>query len=187
MSDLNVDSEESWFYESNGQRNGPISKSEIVALIKSSIITSDTPIWKQGFPGWLRLEDTDLARHLDKNVPPPLVGDHINNTVVWVLAFAPLIGTFLAGLIAGIIAKGNEAEALYDLKSFKYTIMIFLLNTALSIIDEKQLKKAGHNTNKFKGWVWLVPVYLYQRARATKQNLSYFIVWIICFLLIFLQ
>jgi len=29
-----------------------------------------------------------------------------------------------------------------------------------------------------------VPVYLYQRSQALKQNLAYFIVWIVCFLLI---
>ncbi|MFO1353881.1 MAG: hypothetical protein U1E88_05305 [Acinetobacter sp.] len=35
---------------------------------------------------------------------------------------------------------------------------------------------------KFKGMVWLVPVYLFQRAKALDQSLAYFIVWIVCFL-----
>ena len=31
--------------------------------------------------------------------------------------------------------------------------------------------------------VWLIPVYLYQRAKVLNQNLAYFIVWIVCFAL----
>ena len=66
----------------------------------------------------------------------------------------------------------------------KYWFVTLGLNIALAFFDEKRLKNAGHNTDKFKGWVWLVPVYLYQRAKATKQNLAYFIVWIVCFVLV---
>ena len=55
------------------------------------------------------------------------------------------------------------------------------LNLFLSVLDERRLRKAGHDTEDFKGWVWLVPVYLYQRAKATRQNLAYFMVWIACF------
>ncbi|MPM84347.1 hypothetical protein SDC9_131418 [bioreactor metagenome] len=64
----------------------------------------------------------------------------------------------------------------------KYWSVTLALNIILSFADEKLLRKAGHNTSKFKGWVWLVPVYLYQRAKATRQNLAYFVVWIICFI-----
>lgn len=58
----------------------------------------------------------------------------------------------------------------------KYWFITVGLNIALSFADESRLRKAGHNTSKFKGWVWLVPVYLYQRAKATRQNLVYFCV-----------
>lgn len=55
------------------------------------------------------------------------------------------------------------------------------LNIMLSILDERKLEKAGVKTEKFKGMVWLVPVYLFQRAKALDQSLAYFIVWIVCF------
>lgn len=58
------------------------------------------------------------------------------------------------------------------------------LNILLGIFDEKRLQKAGHNTARFKGWIWLVPVYLYQRAQYLQQNLAYFIVWLVCFALV---
>ncbi|MCB1659010.1 MAG: DUF4339 domain-containing protein, partial [Pseudomonadales bacterium] len=59
-----------------------------------------------------------------------------------------------------------------------------ILNIGLSYWDEKRIKAAGTNTESFSGWVWLVPVYLFQRAKALKQNLAYFIVWIVCFVIV---
>lgn len=59
-----------------------------------------------------------------------------------------------------------------------------ILNIDLSYLDGKRLKQAGTDTSTFSGWVRLVPVYLYQRSQGLKQNLAYFIVWIVCFLLI---
>ena len=58
-----------------------------------------------------------------------------------------------------------------------------LLNIGLSFWDEKRLQEGGLNTEKFKGWVWLVPVYLFQRAKALKHNMAYFAVWIGAFVL----
>ena len=173
-----------WFYEENGQRKGPISEENMVELIKASTISHGTSVWKKGFPDWLKIENTDLRIHLDNSSPPPLSGEHINNTVVWVLAFAPLIGYFLEWVVAGAIHGDNEYAAEAAMENGKYWFVTLALNIALSIFDEKRLKKAGHNTDKFKGWVWLVPVYLYQRAKFTKQNLAYFIVWIVCFVLV---
>ncbi|WP_230089524.1 hypothetical protein [Herminiimonas contaminans] len=40
--------------------------------------------------------------------PSPTVA--VNNTVVWILAFAPLIGLILESLVAGVLAQ-NEYEA----------------------------------------------------------------------------
>lgn len=173
-----------WFYEESGQRRGPISEDQMVQLIKSSKVSHGTSVWTEGFPDWLKIENTNLRAHLDSSSPPPLSGEHINNTVVWILAFAPLIGYFLEWIFAGIIHGGNDYLTEAAMDGSKYWFITLALNIALSIFDEKKLKAAGHNTDKFKGWVWLVPVYLYQRAKATKQNLAYFIVWIVCFILV---
>lgn len=176
--------ENKWFYEENGQRKGPVSESEMVQFIKALVISHGTSVWKQGFPDWLKLENTDLRIHLDDSAPPPLTGDHINNTIVWVLAFAPLIGYFLEWVVAGVIYGENLFAAQVAMAGSSYWFVTLGLNIALAFFDERRLRNAGHNTNKFKGWVWLVPVYLYQRAKATKQNLAYFIIWIICFILV---
>jgi hypothetical protein len=160
---------EDWFYEEDGQRKGAIAESELIGLIKSGKISYGASVWKKGFPDWLKIENTDLRGHLEEVAPPPLKGEHINNTVVWVLAFAPIIGFVFEKAVVGI------------------PFITLILNIALSYLDEKRLRKAGHNTDKFKGWIWLVPVYLYQRAKILNQNLAYFIVWIVCFVLVLVE
>lgn len=132
----------------------------------------------------MKIENTDLRIHLDDCAPPPLVGAQVNNTLIWILAFAPFIGYFLELVVAGLMHSEDQLGATIAMENSQYWFITLGLNIALAFFDEKRLEKAGHNTDKFKGWVWLVPVYMYQRAKATKQNLAYFIVWIVCFVLL---
>lgn len=176
--------EKLWFYESEGQRKGGVPEAEIIALIKEGKLTHGASVWCKGMPDWMRIENTDLRVHLDDSMPPPLTGEHANNTVVWVLAFAPILGTFLEGILAGLIYHGNEHLAESALEQHKFWFVTLALNIVLSYVDEKKLKEGGVKTDKFSGWwVCVVPVYLFQRAQALKHNLAYFIVWIVCFVL----
>lgn len=175
-----------WFYEKNGARQGGVDETQIAALIRAGKLGYGSTVWQQGLDGWTRLEDTPLRQYLT-DTPPPLAGHLVNNTLVWVLAFAPLIGLFLESLLALAVNGGNEYRAERDMIDGSYWYVTVMLNILLSILDEKRLKKAGHDTGRFRGWVWLVPVYLYQRAKNLRQNLAYFIVWITCFALILLS
>jgi len=176
-------SEAIWFHEEDGSRKGPVTEAAMIGFIKSGKLVGSTAVWKKGFPDWLKIENTDLKIHLDDKVPPPLSGEHINNTVVWVLAFAPLIGLMLEYFLAGMI-HGNGRLAELAVENSKYWFVTVALNVGLSYYDEHQLKKAGHDTSKFRGLAFIVPVYLYQRAMALKHNLAYFIVWIACFVVV---
>lgn len=173
-----------WFYENGGQRKGGVSEEEIIGLIKSGELSHGAAVWKKGFPDWMKIENTELRPHLDEISPPPLTGEHVNNTIIWIIAFAPLIGLMLGYFVAGMVYFDNQhlAEAAASGGEFWYITLI--LNIGLSFWDEKRLKKSGTNTGKFSGWVWLVPVYIYQRAKALKHNYAYFIVWIVCFVLV---
>lgn len=184
MSESQATTEGSWYYEEKGRRKGPFSENEIIQFIKESVISHGTSVWKHGFPDWLKIEKTDLSIHLDNSGPPPLSGTQINNTIVWVLAFAPLIGYLLEWMIAGVVHGDDELSAAIDMANGNFWYITLGLNIALAYFDEKKLKEAGHNTDNFKGWIWLVPVYLYQRAKATAQNMAYFITWIVCFVLV---
>lgn len=57
------------------------------------------------------------------------------------------------------------------------------VHLALSLLDECKLKAGGTDTSKFSRRVVLVPIYLYQRARALEQHLAYFCVWMASFFL----
>ncbi|MDI1270530.1 MAG: DUF4339 domain-containing protein [Polaromonas sp.] len=176
-------SEAIWFHEEDGSRKGPLTEAEMVVLIGSGKVTGSTAVWKKGFPDWLKLERTELKAYLDDKAPPPLRGEHINNTVIWVLAFAPLIGLMLEYFVAGIIYRNGRLAEL-AVENNKYWFITVALNIGLCYYDEHRLKLAGHDTSKFKGLAFIVPVYLYQRAMALHHNLAYFIVWIACFLFI---
>lgn len=175
-----------WFYEDAGQRKGGYSHGEIIDLIKSGKLAHGAAVWKKGFADWMKIEHTELRPHLDESSPPPLTGEHVKNTVVWILAFAPIIGFMLEAFIAGIVYSDRPYHAESAAMSGEFWYISVMINVALSLWDEKKLKKAGTNTDRFNGMVWLVPVYLFQRAKALKQNLAYFITWIVCFVLVLL-
>lgn len=172
----------SWFYETDGQRKGPVSEEGMLALIKQGIVTYGTLIWKAGFPEWLKAEDSELRSHLERVAPPPITGKHIGNGVVWTLAFAPLIGYILESVFAYAV-NNSDSAADAAMSDSKYWFITLALNVGLSYFDEGRLNRAGYDTGKFKAMAWLVPVYLYKRAKALNQSLGYFIVWMVCFIL----
>ena len=168
----------SWYYEDDGHRKGPVTDEVVIGLIRTRKITYGSLVWKSGFPEWLKVEDTELRVHLEGVSPPPITGKHVNNTVVWFLAFAPLIGLFLESMFAyAINSSDSVAEA--AVSDNRYWFITLALNIALSYFDENRLMRAGYDTSKFKGLTWLVPVYLYKRAKALDQNLAYFVVWLV--------
>lgn len=173
--------EKSWFYEKNGQRIGGVSEQEIIELIKNQAITYGATVWKTGFPDWMMIENTELRCHLEKSAPPPLTGHQVNNTLVWLLAFAPIIGLALEYFVSGVMHSDSEYLTQSAAENGDYWYITLILNIALCVWDARRLKTAGINTTTFRGWRWLVPVYLFQRAKMLKQNQAYFIIWIICF------
>ena len=175
-----------WFYESNGQRKGPISEAEVRQLIQAAAISRKTPVWRQGLSAWTPAGNTELHTQFGDTRVAPLTGRSVGNSIVWTLAFAPLIGNLIEWVIAGVIHQGNVHAIQAAMKNSPYWLVTLALNIALSMLDEKRLQNAGHDTSSFKGWTWVVPVYLYQRAKTTRQNLAYFIVWITCFALVLL-
>ena len=172
----------SWFYEQNGQRLGPVAESTLISLIKGAMLSRESLVWRDGLAAWVRLSETELKNHFDPNVPPPLSGSQIKNNLIWVLAAAPLIGLFLEGMLS-FAMYGDNYYGQLALATHRYWFLTLGLNIGLSYFDEQQLKKAGYDTEKFKGWIWLVPVYLYQRAKALGHPMTYFGVWIACFVL----
>lgn len=173
-----------WFYEERGERKGGITEEALVELIRSGNLGYGSNVWTDGFPEWVKLEHTRLKEHL-AHIPPPLSANKENRALMWTLAFAPFLGTVVAMMVALLIHQ-DEYEAEEALSGGLYWVLVVGLNILLSVLDEKQLKKAGFNTAQFNRWTWLVPVYLYQRAQNLGQGRAYLVIWSICFVLFLL-
>ncbi|HBE2307500.1 DUF4339 domain-containing protein, partial [Salmonella enterica] len=51
-------------------------------------------------------------------------------------------------------------------------------------LDERKLRKSGVDTTAF-GWLaWLIPVYLWRRAKILGQKPAYFWVWLVMLILV---
>jgi hypothetical protein len=141
-----------WYYVLRGEKLGPVSQDLIPDL------PQDTPVWKPGMLDWLPLYQTDLRK---SNAPPPISGENVNNVVVWLWAFAPLIPIPL-----------------------RYWLISCAINCLFWWWDGRVVAKSGHNREGWGFWgFFLVPVYLFVRAARLKQNCGYAVVWLVVFVL----
>ena len=156
--------EAKWFYNFNGSRKGPVLPIEIRKLIADGNLDTNSQVWSKDVNGWVPLYQTELAEMAGENIAPPaLEGDAVKSTFVWILAFAPVLGTIVE----------------YMLFDHRTVWFMWAFNSLFAFLDSRQLKQAGHNVNK---WVWsifLVPVYLWIRQEKTKQSKAPFWVWMI--------
>lgn len=171
-----------WHYEEKGERRGPVAESAIAQLIKDGKLTYGNMVWKKGLQGWIKLEDSDLKVHLNDDQPPPLTGDMVNNTSVWVLAFAPLIALIIENMLPGVGYYPGESMRQVIVNVHRWYI-ILAVNIGLAYFDVMRLEQNGHKTDKFKWMTPFVPLYLYERAEFLKQNKAYFITWIVCLII----
>jgi len=163
-----------WFYEIEGERKGPVDGMAVSDLVASGVLGYGSRVWNREFGDWKPLEETRFRDLI--SAPPPLTGTAVNNTMVWWLAFAPVIGYILELLIADVA----------EISANSLWFVTLALNIGFSSLDEKWLQKAGHDTSRM-GSSWIVPVYLFKRSRILKQSSAYFVVWIVCIVLVILD
>ncbi|MGJ5051650.1 GYF domain-containing protein [Bradyrhizobium oligotrophicum] len=170
-----------WYIVEHGQRKGPFATTQILELAQSETIAGDTLIWRKGFADWQLLQNTELGAYLGNN-PPPVAATYVNNALAWTIAVAPLGYALLTGFI-----QAYELETPYEDHPI-LTLINFLvpavINAALCLADERQLKRAGY----FDKWltlsgILLAPVYLFLRAKRLRQFPSYGIAWVACFVI----
>lgn len=164
-----------WYYADAGTRLGPFDAGQIMDLITAGKLTLSTMVWRPGLQDWCAANISPLSPLFAavSTVPPPLTGDAVSNSVIWAVAFAPLMGAFLA-VCAG--AATNSAAS-------NFWWITLLLNICLCVADEKALKNAGHDTKGMGGWTFLVPIYLFVRAQRLNQAPNYAYVWIVMFII----
>lgn len=101
------------------------------------------------------------------------------------LASAPLIGALLEGLVASILASNTYALE-QALLNNDYWYITLIINISFAVMDEIKLKQAGIDTTSFGKVVFLIPVYMWMRAKSLNQKPIYFWVWIALFIVVIL-
>jgi hypothetical protein len=91
--------------------------------------------------------------------------------MAWIIAFAPLIGAFAEGFVSDLFGYAGG--------------MLFLVTLGINVFlcdkDEKELAKNGVDTSLL-GNTWLVPVYLFNRAKILNEKIGYPLLWCVLFL-----
>jgi hypothetical protein len=171
-----------WHYATSTGRQGPVNIESLQKLSADRHIDQDTLVWKTGMAEWIPIAQcSDLSALAMPQVPPPISDKAMGNGYIWALALAPIWGSIVQMLATDIrVAITGETFVLY---SQMWWVMI-VANISVLTLDLGRLKKIGYNTKKNKWWMYLlVPVYIFQRDKMVKTNMTRFAVWIGAFLL----
>ncbi len=166
-----------WFYVADGTKFGPINRRDLGDALRNGGLNRETPVWHQGMADWKPAYQSDLWENPVQGSPPPLPASHVDNRMAWAIAFVPLIGILLER-----IAADSFSEPSLPIIFLAY----FAAYCVLALIDIRRIEKGGYNPRRiirpwFFALVFIVPVYLYKRARALGQSLGYFWAWIAAF------
>ena len=163
-----------WYFTENGQRRGPVTAAGLLELLQQEKVSGDTPVWRKGLADWQPLRVTDLGAHL-QDTPPPVAPTHVNNSLVWTLAIAPIGYVILTGWRDTEIMENPYGD--HSLAQFITLAVPLILNAALCLLDERQLRRAGYADKWLTLFgILLAPVYLFLRAKRLRQFPSYGIV-----------
>lgn len=160
-----------WHYERAGTRVGPVDEAGMQRLLANGTITRDTLVWNPSLgPAFVRLGETSLSPQMVN--PPQLPATVVDNSLVWVLVVIPLGSAILEQM------AGGQSTSIWG-----WPLATFIANLAVSALDEKRVVRSGVTDKAVRlgFWIWLVPVYLYQRARALKGPKLYVWAWIASF------
>lgn len=131
-----------WYLNENGKITGPWSQQDIEARKKSHKIDNSAKVWREGFPQWKELSACGLNFG-----PPPLSGNEVDNTVLGLLAFAPIWGEFICRILTGfmqvsIVEKisGPEAVKLIDSISPGGTALTDMIRYGVAVMDVDTFK-----------------------------------------------
>lgn len=160
-----------WYYAEENKRKGPYAYNDFLKFIAEGVVKRDTLIW-HGSGDWIAAKDTELSKFFTS--PPPLPGSNVSNRLPWLIVLVPIVGSIVEMLTGVDASTGIEVILAY-----------VAVNTLLCIWDESRLKKAGHDAPSI-WWIFLIPVYLWKRAKKLNQKRSYFWAWIfMCILSLF--
>lgn len=100
----------------------------------------------------------------------PSESDTWGSWTAWAIACVPVIGAIFAALPAKVLGHGSS-----------YLFLVTLgLNVFLCSMDANALKAKGY-TEAQLGNIFLIPVYLFRRAKLLGEKPAYAILWCVLF------
>lgn len=129
-----------WHYAVNGGKKGPVGEDEIVTLINSGKINSETLVWTEEFTEWKKLSDVKdvfsvpvMVKAPEKQLSPALALASMTLGILSVVCLGPPLA--IPGLILGIIALVMIKKGTASGKGFAIAgIVTSLISVILAVI-----------------------------------------------------
>jgi hypothetical protein len=184
------ENEDIWHYADGGKRLGPVSAARIKSLLSSNQLDRHVLVWRKGMKDWAPIHETDLVDTVD-DAAPPLPSHAVNNVVIWLLAFSPLIFAaidqtmrqqkalqMLGGDVAALrsMLTGSGGSLAWYIPALSYFV--------LCVVDINLVYRAG-----YRAWylgasaLLFIPIYPFVRAGLVRQIPYYGFVFIVCAIL----
>jgi GYF domain 2 len=173
-----------WFYTDHGGQKGPISTAKLKRLIATNQIGKDTHVWRNGLKQWMPIHETELVEGVG-NVAPPIPTQFISNSIVWLVAFGPLIFAVIdqeikQNQISNALSTGDVRHLLVagpvGLPFYVQTIVYSIL----CLVDAIRIERAGYSSGYMRPLAFfIVPIYLFVRASKLRQTPYYGFVFIL--------
>lgn len=166
-----------WYFVTPLGRNGPVNFEFLQYLASAGQISNDTKIWKAGFQDWVKFSLYKENPEASTPPEPPAIPEKpLNNSYIWILAFAPAWGTVIQ-IITTEVRMAISHKTL-DYYSQMWWIVI-AVNIFVSYIDLRQIKAAASCVEKINVWLCLlVPLYIYRRDSIAHEGLRRLWVWL---------
>lgn len=162
---------EDWFYDRNGQPEGPFSAARIREMAASGALAPDTLVWTDRFGTyWRRLRNTSLLS-VSAVQPPPRAD--VTNLYAWVLV--------------AMLPIGAVAEFVFcwftriPIPLLLVTVIYALIYVVIGLFDVGQIEASGRNVRSFRLTAWAAlcpPLYLIRRARALGRPSAVSFAWL---------
>lgn len=169
--------DDKWWIEVNNQADGPFSQIEIMNLYSCKEIADNTRV-RNDKGNWVPLHESgiqyaDLLIGNGNSTIKKTSSSEVKDTYIFMCALAPIFGAIIELFIP--VLSNNFWAGL---------ILYQVLYGIFGALDDNELKKAGL-TPPSLGWIFFVPVYLYERSKRASKSQSPLITWIIALIISF--